>query len=52
MPPYVIFHDAPLREIARLRPRDADALMQVGGIGAGKRERYGDAVLEVVAQGA
>ena len=52
VPPYVIFHDATLREIARLRPRDADALMQVGGIGAGKRERYGDAVLEVVAQGA
>ena len=49
VPPYVIFHDATLREIARLRPGDAGALAQIGGIGAGKLERYGEAVLEVVA---
>ncbi len=49
VPPYVIFHDATLREIAGLRPRNAGELARVGGIGAGKLERYGAAVLEVVA---
>ena len=49
VPPYVIFHDATLREIARLRPRTPGELLEVGGIGAGKAERYGDAVLDVVA---
>ena len=48
VPPYVIFHDATLREIARLRPRDTGELMQVGGIGAGKLERYGEAVLQAI----
>ena len=50
VPPYVIFHDATLREIARLRPRDTGDLMQVGGIGAGKLERYGEAVLDAIRQ--
>ena len=48
VPPYVIFHDATLREIARLRPGSTGELMQVGGIGAGKLERYGDAVLAAI----
>ena len=50
VPPYVIFHDATLREIARLRPRTPGDLALIGGIGAGKIERYGDEVLDVVAE--
>jgi ATP-dependent DNA helicase RecQ len=50
VPPYVIFHDATLREIARLRPHTPGDLAMVGGIGAGKIERYGDEVLDVVAE--
>ena len=50
VPPYVIFHDATLREIARLRPRTPGDLSLIGGIGAGKIERYGDEVLDVVAE--
>ncbi|WP_298580646.1 DNA helicase RecQ [uncultured Luteimonas sp.] len=50
VPPYVIFHDATLREIARLRPQTPGDLALVGGIGAGKIERYGDEVLDVVAE--
>src|SRR5690606_25130085 len=50
VPPYVIFHGATLREVARLRPRTPGDLGMVGGIGAGKIERYGDEVLDVVAQ--
>ena len=48
VPAYVIFHDATLREIARLRPRDAGELTRVAGIGSGKVARYGEAVLEAV----
>src|SRR5690606_37075484 len=48
--PYVIFHDANLREIARLRPHPPGDLAPIGGIGAGKIERYGDEVLDAVAQ--
>ena len=52
VPPYVIFHDSTLREIATRRPTSADELAHVGGIGSGKLERYGDEVLEVVAAAA
>jgi len=50
VPPYVIFHDRTLREIAQLNPGTLDALAEVGGIGSSKLERYGDAVLEALAQ--
>ena len=33
VPPYVIFHDATLREMARLRPTSIDALLAVKGSG-------------------
>lgn len=48
VPAYVIFHDATLREIARQRPISHGQLGGIGGVGAGKLERYGDAVLETV----
>jgi ATP-dependent DNA helicase RecQ len=49
VPPYVVFHDRTLVEIARRRPGDSAALGQVSGVGAAKLERYGEAVLAVVA---
>jgi ATP-dependent DNA helicase RecQ len=48
VPPYVIFHDTVLREIAGLRPRNEDELGQIKGVGASKLARYGDGVLKVV----
>jgi len=48
VPPYVIFHDAHLAEIARRAPHDLDALRDVPGVGAAKLERYGEAVLEAL----
>jgi ATP-dependent DNA helicase RecQ len=48
VPPYVIFHDQTLAEIARLKPRTRDALLAVGGVGQAKLDRYGNAVLSVV----
>ncbi len=48
VPPYVIFHDRTLSEIARMRPDRPAALGQCSGVGASKLERYGDAILEIV----
>ncbi len=48
VPPYVIFHDSVLREIAAVRPSSLDELGQIKGVGASKLERYGVAVLEVL----
>jgi ATP-dependent DNA helicase RecQ len=49
VPPYVIFHDSTLRDLAARRPRSDDDLAQISGIGARKREAYGPALLEVIA---
>ncbi|HOV95377.1 MAG TPA: DNA helicase RecQ [Thermomonas sp.] len=48
LPAYVIFHDATLRSIAQHHPRQLDALASISGVGVGKLERYGEAVLEVL----
>ena len=48
VPPYVIFHDSVLREMASLKPISRAALAQISGIGARKMEAYGDAFLSVI----
>ena len=48
VPPYVIFHDRVLLELARLRPASADDLLQVSGVGQAKLERYGPAFLDEI----
>jgi len=48
VPPYVIFHDAHLAEIARADPVDLDDLRQVHGVGAAKLQRYGESVLRAL----
>ena len=48
VPPYVIFHDTVLRDIAAVRPESLDELGQIKGIGASKLQRYGVPVLAVV----
>jgi len=45
VPPYVIFHDATLREMARLKPTTADRLRHVYGVGERKAAELGDAFL-------
>jgi ATP-dependent DNA helicase RecQ len=49
VPPYVIFHDSTLREMAQQRPRSDADLAHISGVGARKREAYGRAFLEVIA---
>jgi ATP-dependent DNA helicase RecQ len=48
VPAYVILHDATLAEIAHRKPANLVELALVGGIGAKKLERYGEALLELV----
>jgi ATP-dependent DNA helicase RecQ len=50
VPPYVVFHDRTLMELAARRPLDRDELATIGGIGAAKLERYGDGLLALFAQ--
>ncbi len=51
VPAYVVLHDSTLAEIARSRPAGLDALGGIGGIGAKKLERYGQALLGLIAGG-
>ena len=48
VPPYVVFHDATLREMALLRPTTLAHLAQLPGIGEKKLERYGPRFLELL----
>jgi len=49
VPAYVVFHDGSLRAIAQLRPRDAFELGAISGVGEKKLERYGSAILALIA---
>ncbi len=51
VPAYVVFTDATLTAIAEQRPADRSALVGIPGIGAHKLDRYGAAVLALVADG-
>ena len=48
LPPYVIFHDATLREMAARRPASLSELGEIGGVGAKKLEAYGEQFLAVI----
>jgi ATP-dependent DNA helicase RecQ len=48
LPPYVIFHDATLRELALERPASLEALARIRGIGEAKLSRYGERFIEAI----
>ncbi|MDF7674695.1 DNA helicase RecQ [Acetobacteraceae bacterium ESL0709] len=48
IPPYIIFHDAVLRDIALAKPRTLSELGVVKGVGKSKLERYGKAVVDII----
>ena len=50
VPPYVIFHDATLREMAAQRPASLAALGRLPGVGAKKLEAYGEQFLRTIAR--
>lgn len=49
VPPYVIFHDRTLTDLARQRPSARERLADIGGIGQTKLDRYGAALLRLIA---
>jgi DNA helicase-2/ATP-dependent DNA helicase PcrA len=51
IPPYVVFHDRTLAEIARRRPRSPEELAAVAGVGPTKLERYAKEVLAALSGG-
>ena len=48
LPPYVVFHDAALAEMAREAPDSLDALAGISGVGAKKLDAYGSEILRVL----
>jgi ATP-dependent DNA helicase RecQ len=50
VPPYVIFHDATLTEIAQRRPVSLTALAAIPGIGRTKLERYGNPIIALITE--
>jgi ATP-dependent DNA helicase RecQ len=48
VPPYVVFSDATLRDMAARRPCSDEAFLAISGVGARKLAQYGPAFLELV----
>jgi ATP-dependent DNA helicase RecQ len=48
VPPYVVFHDTTLREMARLKPQTMDSLRTIYGVGARKAEDVGEEFLNAL----
>jgi ATP-dependent DNA helicase RecQ len=48
VPPYVIFHDTTLRDMAERRPSTLDDLHDIYGVGARKAADFGDAFLDAI----
>jgi len=46
--PYVVFHDATLRDFARQRPHNEEQLMCISGVGNRKRQQYGEDFLDAI----
>jgi ATP-dependent DNA helicase RecQ len=50
VPPYVVFHDKTLREIATVRPSSLEELSTVNGVGESKLAKYGQQILDTLAE--
>jgi ATP-dependent DNA helicase RecQ len=50
VPPYVIFHDKTLYEMAAHKPASPAELLRINGVGERKMERYGQTFLDVIWQ--
>ncbi|MEU9303169.1 DNA helicase RecQ [Streptomyces sp. NPDC048269] len=50
VPAYVVFHDATLREIATRLPATVEELATIGGVGEAKLTKYGEGVLDALAE--
>jgi len=46
LPPYIIFHDKTLIEMAKLRPNSLEKMAQINGVGEAKIKKYGEVFLQ------
>jgi ATP-dependent DNA helicase RecQ len=51
VPPYVVFHDKTLVEMAVHRPKNREEFLWINGVGEQKAKRYGDAFLKAIKEG-
>jgi ATP-dependent DNA helicase RecQ len=50
VPPFVIFHDKTLIEMAAFKPCNRGEFLQINGVGEQKAEKFGDAFLEAISE--
>jgi ATP-dependent DNA helicase RecQ len=50
VPPYIVFSDKTLKELASYLPTNKEQMLQINGIGEVKYERYGEQFLEVLSE--
>lgn len=48
VPPYIIFHDSTLEEMANTRPDNLEAMRYISGVGEQKLDKYGDSFLNII----
>lgn len=48
IPPYIIFHDKTLNQMASIKPKNKADLANISGVGESKIEKYGDVFLKVI----
>lgn len=51
MPPYVVFHDKTLMEMAAHKPKNREEFLCISGVGDQKAEQFGDAFLKAINEG-
>ena len=50
VPPYVVFHESTLRQMARIRPQDLDTFARLSGVGSRKLDQYGQVFVDSIRQ--
>lgn len=48
VPPYIVFNDRTLKEMAACRPDSIDAMLRVNGVGIKKADRFGQRFLDAI----
>jgi len=48
LPPYIVFSDVSLKEMAMRLPQDYDSFMEINGVGEIKLKKYGNLFLEII----
>ncbi len=48
LPPYVIFHDKTLIEMARTKPQNESQFLQLQGVGESKLKKYGNEFMQII----